>query len=277
MRTESAVAGSESSRSIFLLPHPDDEFGVYAEIEAARAAGRPVLCIFLTDGAAAGQSPERRNAESTAVLTKLGVDRSDIAFLGCRLGVPDGSLAKHLARVKAGAEAIIGALAPGERLYMPAWEGGHQDHDAAHLLGLSIAGERRSAAFQFPLYQGACLPGILFRVLAPLPQNGPVIARMIGWRSRVAYLRHCLSYPSQWKTWVGLLPFVLIEYVTDGSQRLQRVSSERVREAPHAGRLLYERRGFCTWQEFEEATREFRATIPCGPAMPATSDGGKWR
>lgn len=270
MRTEGVAGGSEWGRSIFLLPHPDDEFGVYAEIESARAAGRPALCIFLTDGAAAGQSPERRNAESTAILTKLGVDRADIAFLGCQLGVPDGSLANHLARVKAGADALIGMVTTGDRVYMPAWEGGHQDHDAAHLLGLSIAGERRDVASQFPLYQGAGLPGILFRVLAPLPQNGPVIARRIKWRSRLTYLRHCLSYPSQWKTWVGLLPFVLIDYITDGSQRLQRVSSQRVREAPHAGRLLYERRGFCTWREFDEATREFRATIPCGPDHQAS-------
>jgi LmbE family N-acetylglucosaminyl deacetylase len=269
MRTEGDVAGGEWSRSIFLLPHPDDEFGVYAELEASRAAGRPALCIFLTDGAAAGQSPKRRNAESTAVLTKLGVGGSDIAFLGCQLGVPDGSLAKHLHRVKAGVEAIIGAVTPCDRLYMPAWEGGHQDHDAAHLLGLSIAGERRSVAFQFPLYQGAGLPWKLFRVLTPLRQNGPVVVRRIAWRSRVAYLRYCLSYPSQWKTWLGLLPFVLVDYVKSGSQKLQNANPDRVREPPHAGRLLYERRGFCTWREFEASTRAFRSTLPCGPAIPA--------
>ena len=271
MRTEGDVAGSESSRSIFLLPHPDDEFGVYAEIEAARAAGKRALCIFLTDGAAAGQAPERRNAESTAVLTKLGVDRADIAFLGCQFGVPDGSLANHLGRVRSGVEAIIGAARPGDRLYMPAWEGGHQDHDAAHLLGLALAGERRIAAFQFPLYQGAGLPGILFRVLAPLPQNGGVFARSLSWRARISYFRHCLSYPSQWKTWMGLLPFVLVDYVTTGSQKLQRANPDRVCEPPHAGRLLYERRGFCTWREFEESTREFRSTIRTGVTVSPAS------
>jgi LmbE family N-acetylglucosaminyl deacetylase len=269
MRTEGDASGVESRRSIFLLPHPDDEFGVFAEIDATRAAGNRALCIFLTDGAAAGQSPERRNAESTGVLQKLGVDSADIAFLGCQLDVPDGSLAQHLTRVKAGVEAIVGASTPFDRIYMPAWEGGHQDHDAAHLIGLALAGERRTAAFQFSLYHGEGLPGILFRVLAPLPQNGAVIVRRIGWRARFAYLRHCLSYPSQWKTWVGLWPLVLVDYVMDGSQKLQRVTPDRVREPPHAGRVLYERRGFCSWREFEEATRDFRSTIPVGHSFPA--------
>jgi LmbE family N-acetylglucosaminyl deacetylase len=254
--------GFDWSDSVFLFAHPDDEFGVFAEIEAVCAAGRRALCIYLTDGALAGHYSERRNEESLRVLRKLGVRADDVAFLGCQLGVPDGRLANHLPKVSAGIDAIVDARQPFNRVYMPAWEGGHQDHDAAHLLGLALALKHGAIAFQFPLYHGAGLPGILFRVLAPLPQNGAVITRPIGWRARGAYLGHCLSYPSQWKTWVGLLPFVLIDYVVSGTQKLQHANAARVREPPHAGRQLYERRGFCTWEEFAASTREFVANIP---------------
>ena len=59
-----------------------------------------------------------------------------------------------------------------DEVYLPAWEGGHQDHDAGHLLGLSLAAPGLRLR-QFPLYQGAGLPGPFFRVMAPLPGNGP--------------------------------------------------------------------------------------------------------
>ena len=141
-------------------------------------------------------------------------------------------------------------------------EGGHHDHDAAHLVGLALAQELGIRdVWQASLYQGRGLPGGAFRVLAPMPENGPVTSRRLPLGARLRYLGYCLSYPSQWKTWLALFPMVMLHYLTHGSEQLQRVDARRVLETPHAGEVLYERRGFITWAAFAAATRALRERI----------------
>lgn len=248
---------------VCLLPHPDDEFAIYAEIEALVAEGRRVVCVYLTDGAYGGQSAERRVAETRAVLWELGVAAEDVHFPGRELGIGDTMLFRRVEDARTATRRLIASAGHRPRFLMPAWEGGHHDHDAAHLIGLMLVRDCGDAAeaFQFSLYHGRGLPGSFFRLLSPLQANGPVIQREVPWRDRLRHLGYCLSYPSQWKTWLGLFPGVLANYVAVGAQRLQPVDPARVREPPHAGTLLYERRGFCTWKTFAEVTEDIRAAI----------------
>jgi hypothetical protein len=214
-------------------------------------------------------------AESRAVLGKLGVAAEDVHFLGCELGISDTLLFRRTVDAYEATRYLIARWEPGPRILMPAWEGGHPDHDAAHLIGLMLARESDAAAevFQFSVYHGCGLPGSLFRVLSPLPGNGSVVERDVLWIDRLRYLRYCLSYPSQWTTWIALFPLVLANYIIVGKQRLQSVDPTRVRQPPHGGVLLYERRGFCTWAEFAEATQQVRAAINAGLHSPAPSYG----
>ena len=113
-------------------------------------------------------------------------------------------------------------------------------------------------AYQFALYHGAGLPGPFLRVFSPLPSNGTVFQQKIPWRKRFSYLRHCLmSYPSQWKIWLGLFPFVAIDLLACGKQRLQGFDPNRIREQPHSGMLLYERRGALRQRDFQLHTERF--------------------
>jgi hypothetical protein len=112
---------------------------------------------------------------------------------------------------------------------------------------------------QYPLYHGAGLPGAFFRLLSPLPANGPVEILRSNWTDRLAQARAAFSYPSQWRTWLGLGPFLIWHALTDGRVRLQPVDRGRVREAPHTSRLLYERRGFFTYGEFMRQAEPFIA------------------
>jgi hypothetical protein len=148
-----------------------------------------------------------------------------------------------------------------------AWEGGHHDHDALHALAVTLAARRGLLArtWQYSLYQGAGLPGPLFRVLAPLPQNGPVRRWRLSWRERIAFLGYCLSYPSQRVTWIGLFPFVLLHYLLRGVQTLQPVDPARMAARPHAGPLYYEKRRFFTWDEMVRRLDAWRHALPPPP------------
>jgi LmbE family N-acetylglucosaminyl deacetylase len=240
---------------LFLFPHPDDEFAVAQPLADLRARGAAVHCVYLTDGGYGGQATDRRRGESLRVLAALGVDAAAVEFHAFTDGRLHDSLEPALAALMQSRQ----RLPPLDRLYFPAWEGGHQDHDAAHLLGVALASVAGVEARQFPLYQGAGLPGPLFRVMAPLRANGTSDVRTLSVGERIAQLRRCLAYPSQWKSWIGLWPLLAWHLLVDGRFHLQPVSRERVRERPHAGALLFERRGFLTASEFAASAEPFIA------------------
>lgn len=247
------------STALFLFAHQDDEFGVFQRIVDEKRQGRRVLCAYLTTGGLSGALSLRRNYESLAVLAKLGVQEENVFFVGHTLSIPDGGLLDHLelaadwiARWISDAQAI-------KAVYIPAWEGGHHDHDALHGVSVYVAQEAGliNTVRQFPLYNRYRCKGPFFRVLLPLPLNGDIEKISLPWINRLQFLRYCLSYPSQATTWVGLFPFVLLHYILYGTQALQPVSRERLYRRPHEGPLYYERRQFCTWEKMSTRLLEF--------------------
>jgi LmbE family N-acetylglucosaminyl deacetylase len=251
--------------ALFLFAHQDDEFGVFHAIEDSLRRGLRVRCAYLTHGAHG--SAARRNAESLRVLARLGVDRGDVQFAGDQLGIGDASLPRHLDAAGAWLARWIAASGAVERIYVTAWEGGHHDHDALHLLALRTAAGLglEARVRQYSLYHGHRRPGPCFRVLAPLAANGPVEQGTIPWRARWRYLGLCLSYPSQRTTWIGLFPFVLLHYLWHGRQELQRATLARLEQRPHPGALYYERRRFYRWEQFEDDMRRWLARQPGAP------------
>lgn len=262
MPTETGQRPAAGPAALFLFAHQDDEFGVFQRILDCRARGLRVACAYLTDGRTASASAEQRNRESLAVLAGLGVAPQDVAFAGLELGIGDARLPLHLEAAAGWIGRWLERYPLVDALHVTAWEGGHHDHDALHALAVSLADARGLLArtWQFSLYQASGLPGPLFRVLAPLPENGPAQALPIPWRARLRHLRACLSYPSQRTTWLGLFPFVALHYLVRGVEQLQPVAPARLGERPHAGALYYEKRQFFTWPQMAAALAAWRAT-----------------
>jgi LmbE family N-acetylglucosaminyl deacetylase len=251
----------ERPAALFLFAHQDDEFGVFQRIADCRAQGLRVACAYFTDGATPGATAAQRNLESLAVLRRLGVEGDEVHFAGQQLGIGDAQLPQHLQRAARWLECWLEDFGNIDSLHVTAWEGGHHDHDALHAIAVTIAARHDLLArtWQYSLYQAAGLPGPLFRVLAPLPQNGPARTWAIPWRARRTYLRHCLSYPSQRGTWIGLFPFVLLHYLLRGTQALQPVDPRRLDQRPHPGALYYEKRRFFSWDRMVHALEAWRA------------------
>ena len=238
----------------FLLPHQDDEFGVFYLIENVIERGHRPVCLFMTDGGYDGVEPATRDDESRYVLGALGVQAPDIRFLGSDHGLPDGQLAALLPDAFAHLKKTADEFGPPDFVYIPAWEGGHQDHDATHILGIAAAESWgvRDRLRQFPLYNAYRCGLRPYRVLAPIVENGPAEAMPIPVARWMRYLRLCLSYRSQRKTFAGLLPLMAAHYALRGVQNLQQVSSARVRERPHQGALLYERFRKTSFEELKK-------------------------
>lgn len=237
--------------AVFLFAHQDDEAGVFQQIDEAKRKGYQTECIYFTNGVKKGEDPLIRNKESINVLRKFNLKENEIIFAGEMLGINDGKLHCHLKEAKHWLKNYLKEKEKIKLIIVPAWEGGHHDHDTLHALTVIVTEELglMSSVKQFPYYNGYKCSGQLFRVMKPIPENGEIEKINIKWKDRLRYLRYCLSYPSQITTWIGLFPFMVWHFIFYDEQYLQRVSRERVLQRPHRGLLYYERRKFYKYDE----------------------------
>jgi len=143
-------------RILILAPHPDDET-VACGIAAmrTRAAGSRIFVLYLTTGVpeAGALWPwqrlghlarvRRRREEAQLAAAALG-----LAPAGFR-DTPSRQLRLDLDRAVPEIAAAI-ATCSAEALWVPAFEGGHQDHDAANALAASFVG--RLPVWEFAAY-----------------------------------------------------------------------------------------------------------------------------
>ena len=257
MPTDTPMTGARLS--YYLFPHQDDEFATLQCMRNELAEGHSVKVIYLTSGNYNNVDPEVRNRESRYVLQSIGVVEDDIIFLGTELAIDDGALEQALSSVWPHLLECLSTHGTPDRIVMPAWEGGHQDHDATHLLGVCL-GQRLGIVAdcaQVPLYHGYRTGWWFYRVRDPLPANGRIEYVAIPWAERWRSVRLFFCYPSQWKTWLGLAPFAVLQTLFRGRETLQPVSTERIHQPPHPGRPLYEQRGRARWAETNAAHQRF--------------------
>ena len=245
--------------AFFLFAHQDDETGVFQLISDELRAGLEVHCFYLTSGSFTGLASRQRNQESLNVLLDLGVKKSNIHFAGSESQIPDCSLVDYLDFVFQYIGSNLKLSSPESRMYIPAWEAGHPDHDALHVAAVAAAKENGflSRTYQYALYNGYKCFGPVFRVLSPLEENGRIFKTSISVLNRMKFLSYCLRYPSQLKSWIGLFPFFLFHYLFCGYQTWQPVSIKRVFELPHKGELYFVRRGFANKANFYSKINQF--------------------
>jgi LmbE family N-acetylglucosaminyl deacetylase len=231
---------------VFVFAHQDDEIAFASRIRMNVGRGDRVTCVCLTDGASAVPA-SRRDEESNRVLATLGVP----PLLVDRERIADGFLPEQMDRALAFLER---AAIDAEEIVTLAWEGGHQDHDAAHLIAAVFARSRGIRCLEMPLYNGEGSPGKFFRVMHPVGDGWN--ARRLSVRERIGDVLLTRFYPSQRKTWLGLAPLMLLGH----PRELSRVADlRRAAGPPHRGTLLYERRFRYRYARFaEEAARFLR-------------------
>lgn len=132
-------------RILILIPHPDDEaVGAAAAILRARGEGAAVFGLYLTTGvpgvevawrpdpARHAARVERRRAEALRAAELLGLEPAGF------LDHPSRTLKDRLPDALAAVRRAVAAVRP-DVLWVPAYEGGHQDHDSASALASLLA------------------------------------------------------------------------------------------------------------------------------------------
>jgi LmbE family N-acetylglucosaminyl deacetylase len=127
-------------RVLILIPHPDDEVvGACAEIRRARAAGARIFGFYLTNGVPAREVfwPWRRGRHAERVAQRwreadAAADLLQIENAG-RCDWPSRTLRLRIAEAVALVDAALAAT-QALAIWVPAFEGAHQDHDVANLI-----------------------------------------------------------------------------------------------------------------------------------------------
>jgi LmbE family N-acetylglucosaminyl deacetylase len=142
------------SSVVVVAAHPDDEVlgvgGVLAMLAASRARLR---LVAVTDGeashpgldqAAAGRLAERRVAETSTALRRLGAPVEIV-----RLRVPDTGVGRREAEVRA----ELTKLVSGFRMCLAPWDGDlHADHEAAGRAAREACAEQGVSLLSYPIW-----------------------------------------------------------------------------------------------------------------------------
>lgn len=267
------MAPSTLETTVVLLAHQDDDIAFAPLIRRVTARGAPVRIVYLTDGGAGRVSPAVREAECRRALATLGVLPGEVLFLGSAVGIPDGALVRHLDRAYESLEVALAAAHPLADLYTLSFEGGHVDHDAAHVIAVLLAERhgRMERAWQVPFYRAADRGPPWFSLFNPLAQNGPVTDVPLTRSEALLRASMMRSYPSQWRVFLGLAPPVIWQAARATPLKIQKLRLERLWERPMKGRLFYERSGGVTFDEFAACAHEFLARRATSSPAPTDS------
>ncbi|MGH6980543.1 MAG: PIG-L deacetylase family protein [Stellaceae bacterium] len=221
------------ARVLLLIPHPDDEVvGAAATIASRRAAGDRFFGLYLTDGIPAPEQLWRKDrpARDDRVRRRRDEAREAAALLGIEpaafLGFPSRGLKSHLGKA---AERIAATLAAHDigAVWVPAWEGGHQDHDVANFLAARTAGGRPVTEFAEYNRGGGAMRWNRFAV-----PNGTETERHLGSGEIAAKRRLVAIYRSERANLAG------VRFEVESQRPLPAYDYGK---PPHDGLLLRER------------------------------------
>ena len=242
----------------YLFAHQDDEFGIFADI-LKKIKNNNIYVFYLTSGYKNKINKlklSERDLESIKVFKKIGVKQKNIKFIGRYLDIRCNKLHTDIDKAYSELIKFTKKKIPNQIITL-SWEGGHEDHDACNLIGRKIAfkfGILKNSR-EFSLYNAYKSRLIFFRVFNPINKRGNITK--INFYERLLVVKLLFYYKSQFKIWIGLYPFLIIHYFFWGYNFVQPLNNDRSINRPHSGKLLYEVRKFCQFQEFKKKSKNF--------------------
>ncbi len=244
-----------------VLAHPDDEIFIAGALQRHAQAGATLSGIWITSGDGRG-GRDRREAELHLAMDLLGLARENRHLPR----FPNRGLLPLVLQAAQWLDDAFRRLHP-DLIYVPAYEGGHIEHDVlnriTHWAWLRRCPE--AACFEFPLYNRtgpALMRGWRVNDFPPEREN----VRHIPLRREQLCRKFSLMrvYRSQW---VDMLPFRLLmpggKYLRRGEPCAPLPLERDYSMPPHSGTLNYERNpGTQTFADFAAACNELRVAAP---------------
>lgn len=227
-------------KRLFLLSHCDDEIFLLPFLLDSNSES--VVCFFSTRHFLDG-SKNIRQLEANKVRTYLNYYQQ-VHFVFMEPELSDGHIYRDFSKLNFDfIGRIIKEFEPDELLTL-AFEGGHQDHDTVEFISRVLSKNYHLQLISCPAYSSASNSEKFFRVMkTDLPTEKIHIRRLrVIW----AAVRIMTIYRSQFKSWLGLAPLILLRY-SFYSFRVIRV--ELSMEIERFSRCFYESRKRASQEE----------------------------
>jgi N-acetylglucosamine malate deacetylase 1 len=220
-------------RIVILAPHPDDEI-VACGVAAMRAVrkGARVSVLYLTTGVPPRETlwswqqrgyarrEQRRLDEAAAAASSLGLGSSGI------LRIPSRHLLRHLDRAEAETGRALDGVGATE-LWVPAFEGAHQDHDAANAVAALFRDRLPVLEFAAYNYSGGRVSSNRF------PEGSPGVVKLRANREEAQVKQNALRlYRSERGN---------LRHIRVGEEQYRLLPRHDYSRPPHPGALFRER------------------------------------
>ena len=248
--------------SIFILSHQDDEIGIFEILRKAIKNNENVFIFYMTNGSIKKEIPKTklfyRDKESLLVLSKFGIKNKNIIFFGRQNNIPTCFLYKNMNNAYKKLQLFLKKIPGKIKIYTHAWEGGNEDHDACNILVKKILNNSKkiNKSFQFSLYNAATNK-FYYQVQKTLKMNGRDIKIKVKFINRLKYIKYLFYYKSQLKVWVGLYPFLILNFLFKKYTIIQNLNKNLKFKRPHSGKLLYEKFKRCDYRDFKKSINLF--------------------
>ncbi|MBL8703376.1 MAG: PIG-L family deacetylase [Rhodospirillales bacterium] len=218
---------------LLLSPHPDDEIvGAGAAIGRAQAQGSRVLVAFLTTGVPdiSVLWPWQRGGHAAWVGRRRAEAENAARALGFSVAlmqdIPTRQLKSHLAATRAALLDIV-EREHVDTIWVPAYEGAHQDHDAANFLAWTL--RDRADVWEFAEYtnQGGRARSQEFPCAA-----GNEVALALTPAEVSAKRAALAAYPSEQGN---------LKHIEAGREVFRPLAGYDYAKPPHPGVLFYQR------------------------------------
>ena len=239
--------------AVFVFAHHDDEVFCAGHLLRAMSTGRRLL-------------------EGARVCRLLGLAPGAVRDLR----LPDQGAMFHIARIAGAAEALLDtAVAHGDgeapAMYVPAYEGGHPDHDAVNL-AVAVLRSRRPelVAHEFPLYRRGPA-GLSVQSPRPAAATSQEPFSVLPLDTNALALRRCLARANASQLLPSLLPLLALAWAAGRgrAEPSRPLPAHDYTSPPHSRALLYE---LYTRRRFGEFRAAAIAALPgAAPAGVGTS------
>ena len=242
---------------VYIFAHNDDEIFILPSIKEELEKQNKVFVVYITYGSQYGHDHTTRKDESLKTLLSIGVNSANIFPVGTELNVLDGESYRFMNQIY---EKLLNILSfKIEKIFVPAWEGGHLDHDVAQIIGMEIFKQKEiPSIIEYPLYNGFQCIGPFFRVMNLIPRkNEEILSLKLSYREILQIFLTVFNYKSQWKTFLGLFPFIILKLLVFKKYNFRRNCVYDYGKPPHSGPLFYEKRFGASFNDLSKKFREF--------------------
>lgn len=248
--------------NVLIVPHQDDELFILPEISSRISLGENFKVIYLTNGQYKHHLPEIRASESIKVLKSLGINSKDVYFIGHDLGVKDATVYRNLKVLYSSLKETLGGFQRDiVRIYVPAYEGGHHDHDATNFLVRTWLMSSRSNAelFQYYLYNDYGCKYLPYKINNPVEAVSYCCNFSLAQGLKTLVATFC--YRSQWLTFLGLMPYIIYNYIFLRRLLFTVVDKTNQKCIDYNFLPFYEKRGRCIANEYCDELKKFENDI----------------